>query len=204
MRRLTGVAISAVTSTSSVPSSTNESGAWSFPNLIDGNYSLIFTKSGFGTVESFSDTVNVSDTTKVPTVTMSEPPTDMISLQDFEIIAPNTINYSCQMPTPYNTMRTVVCCLSTDSASLAANPYEAPWIFASAEAGGYAGDFNMSSDTTLSEDSLAHGTIIYATVCVAGEGTNYGSFSRYYNPITKQEVYSALGPHSRMLSVMVP
>jgi hypothetical protein len=182
---------------------TNDSGYWLMPGVLPGNYTLTFTKSGFGTIESFVDSSIVNDTTKLPTVVMSEAPADMVGLLAFEFIAPNTLNFSCKMPTPYIANRTVVCCLSTDSASLAENPYEAPWIFASVQQGsGYDGTFSV--DTTISEASIANDTILYATVCIAGEGTNYQSVSSYYNPVAKQEVYSALGPHSRILSVTIP
>ncbi len=184
---------------------TNDSGYWLMPFVLPGSYNLTFTKTGFGTVESFSDSSIVNDTAKLPTVIMSEPPADMVGLLAFELIAPNILNFSCKMPMPYIENRTVVCCLSTDSAALAANPYQAPWIVAAATAGsGYDGSFTVTSDSTINIAALAHGTIIYGTVCIAGEGTNYGSFSRYYDPIAKQEVYSALGPHSRILPVTVP
>ena len=164
----TGVMVSV--NGSSATANTNDSGQWLLSGIAVGSYTLTFTKPGFGTVKQFGDSVILSDTIHVPTVAMSQAPADVISLQAFEILASKTINVPCQMPTPFAATRTVVCCLSTDSASLATNPYEAPWIFANVAAGGYDGEFSVTSDTTLSEDSLAHGTIVYATVCIVGEG----------------------------------
>jgi hypothetical protein len=181
---------------------TNDSGEWLLPAIATGSYTLTFSRSGFGTVMQFGDSVTANDTTKLSTVVMSEAPTDGVGFAPFQIVAPNTLIFDCKMPAPSNEWtdsRTIVCCVSTDSASLAANPYEAPWIFASVQRGsGYDGSFTI--DTTISEASIANDTIIYACVCIAGEGTNYQSFSHYYDPVTMQEVYSALGPRSQILS----
>ena len=96
-------------------------------------------------------------------------------------------------------------CLSTDSVALATNPSQAPWILDTAIGGSfYDGSFTVSSNTIVPAVSLTSGTIIYGAVCVAGEGQNYTSFSRYYDPVAKREVYSALGPHSRVLAVKIP
>lgn len=193
-----GVAITAAMANSSFSATTNDSGQWIFPNLFTGSYTLTFTKPGFGTVMQFGDSVSANDTTKVPTVVMSEAPADMVAFSAFQFVAPNALMFNCKMPAPASNKRTVVCCVSTDSASLAASPFEAPWIFASVQAGGYDAEFGI--DTTISEASIANDTMLYACICIAGEGTNYQSFSHYYDPVTMQEVYSALGPRSQILS----
>jgi hypothetical protein len=127
----------------------------------------------------------------------------MIGFAPFQFVAPNSLIFNCKMPEPWIDPRTIVCCVSSDSASLAANPYKAPWIFASVQQGsGYDGSFTI--DTTISEASIAQDTLLYACVCIAGEGTNYRSFSHYYDPVTMQEVYSALGPRSQILSAKLP
>jgi hypothetical protein len=192
----TGVTVSV--SGSSVTASTNDSGGWILPGIEAGSCTLTFTKSGFGTVMQFGDIVSLNDTIQDSEIVMSEAPADLIGFEAFQFIAPNALVFNCKMPTPASNERTVVCCLSTDSAMLAANPFEAPWIFASVQAGGYDAEFGI--DTTISEASIANDTMLYACVCIAGEGTNYQSFSHYYDPVTMQEVYSALGPRSQILS----
>jgi hypothetical protein len=197
----TGVTVSV--SGSGVTANTNDSGEWVLPGIPAGSCTLTFTKSGFGTVMQFGDTVTLSDTTAIPNVVMSEAPTDGVGFAPFQFVAPNSLIFNCKMPEPWIDPRSIVCCVSSDSASLAANPYEAPWIFASVQQGsGYDGSFTI--DTTISEASIANDTIMYACVCIAGEGTNYQSFSHYYDPVTMQEVYSALGPRSQILTAKLP
>jgi hypothetical protein len=182
---------------------TDDPGDWLMPYVQPGNNTLTFTKSGFGTVMQFGDSASIKDTTKVPTVVLSQPPALTIAFLDYEIIAPKTLSFTCSMPKGENL--SIVFCLSTDSASLAANPCQAEWTFLATGAGNnYAGDFAVSSDSTLSVDSIAHGTIMYATVCVAGNGPNYLSFSHYFDPVAKREVYTALGTHSRVIAVKIP
>jgi Carboxypeptidase regulatory-like domain len=182
---------------------TNDSGEWIIPVITVGNYTLTFTKPGFGTVESFSVPVTANNTTTVPTVVMSEAPTLAVGFNDYEIIAPHTLSFTCTMPKGENL--SVVFCLSTDSASLVTNPYQAQWTFlTTGEGDNYGGNFMVSSDSIFNVDTIAHGTIIYATVCVVGEGTNYGSFSSYYDPVAKKEIYSALGSHSGIIAKTIP
>lgn len=199
----TGVTVSV--SGLNVTANTNDSGQWILSGLPIGSYTITFTKSGFGTVELFSDSVSTNDTTKVLTVVMSEPPTDDVAIQNFGIIAPASLEFTCSMPPPKSSFRTVVFCFSTDSASLAANPNQAPWTLAcAAEGNAYDGTFSVSTDTTVNLDSLAAGSRLFATACIVGEGTNYQSFSSYYDPVAKREVYSALGPASNIVFVTVP
>jgi hypothetical protein len=199
-----GVSVVAMNSYDSVI--TNDSGQW-LMRIGQGGYTLTFTKSGFGTVMQFGDTVTANDTARDSEVVMSEAPTDGVGFAPFQFIAPNTLIFNGKMPGQSSSQwiaeRTIVCCVSPDSASLAANPYEAPWIFAFTLAGnGYDGSFMV--DTTIREASIANDTMLYACICIAGEGTNYQSFSHYYDPQTMQEVYSALGPRSQILSAKVP
>ena len=188
--------------------STDDSGKWIIPALQPGTrdlYDLTFTRSGFGTVMQFNDSAIVDDTVKLATLVMSQATDDVLGLQSFEYIAPRNFIFTSKMPMPFSAMRSVVFCLSTDSAALAVNPSQAPWILDTAIAGSfYDGSFTFSSNTIVPAASLVHGTIIYGVVCVAGEGQNYTSFSHYYDPVAKREVYSALGPHSRVLAVKIP
>jgi hypothetical protein len=201
----TGVTVTEATSSSSISTTTNDSGSWVFPKSFTGNFKLTFTKPGFGTVESFYDTVIANDTTKLPMVAMSEAPTDGLGLSEFEYVTPRNFIFTCVMPAPFSAPRSVVFCLSTDSAALLSNPSQAPWILDTAIAGnGYAGEFAFSSNTIVPSGSLTSGTIIYAVVCLAAEGQNYQSFSHYYDPVAKREVYTALGPHSRIQAVKIP
>ncbi len=198
-----GVAVSIASVFAAV---TNDSGKWILPALQPGTrdlYNLTFTEPGFGSVMQFNDSAITNDTTQVPTVVLSEAPALSVGLQTVQIIAQRTVTFNCSMPKSENL--SIVFCMSTDSALLAANPDQAEWTFLTTGAGsGYDGGFETSSDSILSVDTIAHGTVIYTTVCVAGNGANYQAFSHYFDPVAKREVYSALGPHSRILSMRVP
>ena len=196
----TGVTVSV--SGSSVTASTNDSGKWVLPVIEAGNYTLTFTQSGFGSVMQFGVFVPINDTIQDSEIVMSEPLTLSVGFNDYEIIAPRTLSFTCTMPKGENL--SVVFCMSTDSASLASDPSNAEWTFLTSGAGSnYDGGF-AATDGAFSIDSIAHGTVIYATVCVAGAGTNYQSFSSYYDPVGKREVYSALGPHSGIIAKTIP
>ncbi len=189
---------------SSITATSGLAGQWTLSGLTPGSYTLTFTKSGFGTVEQFTDSVAANDTTKLANVVMSAPPAAKVGFQAFEFIAPKTFVIDCNMPTPATEMRTLVCCLSADSALLDATPYLAQWTDAIAGAGdGYSGSFNFT-DTTIDVQSLASGTVVYGTVCIAGEGPNYSLFSSYYDPVSNREIYSSLGPHSRIIPITIP
>jgi hypothetical protein len=207
-----GITVSVTASGISKSVSTNDSGKWTLAGLPRGIYTLTFTKEGFGTMKVFDFHTEGKDTISREEVDMTEPSFDRINFQRFTIsessldsIASYNIIGAMQMP--FLQMRSVVLCISADSAALADDPNSAPVLLSFSIAGsGYDGGFNWSStnSSAANNNSFAHGSKLYATVCIYGEGPDGEYLSNYFDPESGRQSFTALGRHSQILSAVMP
>ena len=152
------------------------------------------------------------DTAFADEVDMSQPTSDVINFQRFTVsLLPldSAVSYNLigAMQPPFLQIRSVVLCISADSAAFIRDPASAPVLQSFVMGGsGYDGGFDWNSTNALAmgEKSFAHGTKIYATVSISGVGPDGEYFSNYYDPVLGKQVYTALGRHSQILSAVMP
>jgi len=189
---------------------TNDSGKWTLKNLPAGSYTFMFNNEGFGTMKVFDFKVTPNDSAIFDEVDMSEPSREIINFQEFRVSISDSIpSYYviAAMPQPYLDTRSVVLCISTDSAALTHDPASALILLPFVTSGsGYDGGFLWNSTNALSvhADTIAHGKKFYVTLCVSGKGSNAEYLSNYYDPTLNKVVYTALAPHSQILNAIMP
>jgi len=191
---------------------TNDSGKWTITGLPFGTHSFAFTKQGFGSMKLFDFKTEGKDTLCGEEVDMCQPVTDIINFQRFSISisALDSIasyNIIGAMQPPFLETRSVVLCISSDSAKLAKDPSSAPIVLSFVTQGsGYDGNFDWGSTGSFSVGgkSFVHGTIIYATVCVSGMGPAAEYLGNYFDPTTGRQVFTDIKEHSQILSTIMP
>ena len=201
-----------VTASGTVKSAqTNDSGEWTLTGLPSGTYTFIFSKEGYGAMKVFDFQTGGKDTV-LDEVELSQPTSEEInfqrftvSLSEFDSVA--SYNIIGAMQKPFLQIRSVVLCISADSTTLARDPESAPILLSFSMPGsGYDGGFDWSSTdaSAASNKSFSHGTRLYATVCISGEGPDGEYFSNYFDPVLGRQVFTALGRHSQILSTVMP
>ena len=192
---------------------TNDSGKWTVTGLAAGNYSLTYSKTGFGDVMDFDLKTAGKDTViEDDEADLSQPAPDQINFQRFTVSLSQldsiaSYNIIGAMEPPFLRIRAAVLCISTDSASLARNPESAPLLLSFSMPGsGYDGGFDWSSTNALTADgkSFPHGATLFATVCISGEGQDGEYLSNYFDPTLGKEVFTSLGRHSQVLTATMP
>lgn len=205
------VGVKVAVSGSDKTAQTDDSGKWVISDLSAGVYTFIFTKDGFGMTKIIAYQFVGSGTAYVSGLQMTRPSRDILNFQDFSVTlnADSTRSYNiiAAMPPPYTEIRSVLLCIGTDSAALANDPSSASLVSALPKAGsGYDGNFNISGVDIIdrTKNLLWKGTKLYATLAVAGEGRNCQLLSNYFDPSINKQVYTAISPHSQILSAVMP
>jgi hypothetical protein len=191
---------------------TNDSGKWTISGLAAGTYTFTFTKSGFGSMKQFDFTTAGKDTISSEEIDLCQPVSDLINFQRLiiNLSALDSIpSYEVigAMEPPFLQSRSVVLCMSADSASLASDPASAPLLVPFVMMGsGYDGDFTWNSTNafTAKAKPFAHGAKVFATICISGEGPEAEYLSNYFDPHTDRQVYTAIKEHSQILSIVMP
>jgi hypothetical protein len=191
---------------------TDDSGKWTMTGLPAGNYTFSFVKEGYGSVKEFDFKTEGKDTIDDNETDMSQPVSDQINFQRFTISLSTldsiaSYNMIGSMEPPFLEIRNVVLCISADSAALVNDPQSAPLLLSFSMPGsGYDGGFDWSSTNALAADgkSFPHGTQLYATVFISGEGPDGEYLSNYFDPTTGKEVYTSVGRHSQVLTAIMP
>jgi hypothetical protein len=178
-----GVTVSV--SGTSITATTDGTGKWTAPDIPLGIHTITFSKSGFGTKKEFSYAVVGGDTAYMPLEWLGQPPSQQLVITKFEPYE----NQSTLMDLIYDNYPALLC-ISTDSVALATDPLSAPYI--SPQSGG-------SASIYIPLSVFPSGTKLYATVCAENTRISY-----YFDPSQNKNIYTAIGPHSNIRSLVRP
>jgi hypothetical protein len=202
VKDLSGVKVSLEGTNFSTMSSVD--GGWILSKIPTRTYTILFEKSGFGTVKHISYQFVGGDTAYHDPVIMSMPVQREIHNFLCNIGGGAIIINGCF---PSGDEHSYIVSLSLDSASLFSRPNtKLPYLSfvdRGIDASHYFG-ITWIPIERLRDAGVSSGSKVYSAIYIVGLGLRWTAYSKYFDPSNGEMVFPSAGPPSQILSFIMP